>query len=393
MMIVKRVGVPGIILTGCVVAIFASTTPAVAGFEWTAPPSPPPTLSPSTEITGFVAAPEMPALPLASVETSVVPVAVPAIANPVSEQGFAEALGFGSDLPLVLAMRQFVPPHYAFSFDPAVDQGARVSWNGGRPWNVVLDDALKPLGLAAQVAEGTVRIAPMPVIVATPVMVEEMTPPEPQLESRMSAPLMLSPAEPNVALKSDTGVHEVYIRRNGETTAPSDDKASSIVEMNEALSPAAGLPGLEEEAKVSQAPVLMQGPILTASGGENKDVGMQPVSFAGEKQVRSSGTAMIETARHQGVMDPYDVRFWQAEKGDSLKNVLSTWSDSAGVELYWVSAEDYVLPEAIRLHGNYTEALSSLLSSYGDLAKRPQGRLHPNLPTGPSVLIIEPAQN
>ena len=137
----------------------------------------------------------------------------------------------------------------------------------------------------------------------------------------------------------------------------------------------------------------MPAPLLTApEGNDYKEAVMEPVSLSAETE-RPDSAAMLKTAKRQGVMDPYDVRFWQAEKGDSLKNVLATWSETAGVELYWISTEDYVLPEAVRLHGNYTEALTHVLAAYGDGADRPQGRLHPNLPTGPSVLIIEAAQN
>jgi hypothetical protein len=124
-----------------------------------------------------------------------------------------------------------------------------------------------------------------------------------------------------------------------------------------------------------------------------QEVTQQPVSLTGGEEPATATPAVVHTSVHQGVMDPYDVRFWQAEKGDSLKNVLSTWSDSAGVELYWVSTQDYTLPQAVRTHGNYTEAVTEILASYGDTtAQRPLGRLHPNLPTGPSVLVIEAAE-
>ena len=95
----------------------------------------------------------------------------------------------------------------------------------------------------------------------------------------------------------------------------------------------------------------------------------------------------------RAVLDPYAVKSWQAKKGDSLKTVLKSWSESSGVELQWTATEDYALPEAIRLDGNYTEAITRALAAYGNADKRPLGRLHPNLPDGPSVLIIESAQN
>ena len=145
----------------------------------------------------------------------------------------------------------------------------------------------------------------------------------------------------------------------------------------DAVAPAAGVPA----------------PLLTAPEQTTGGAVAQPVSLTGSAAQAVAPQVLIETASRQGVLDPYDVRFWQAEQGDSLKNVLTTWSDGAGVELYWGAAEDYPLPAAVRLHGNYTDAVTQLLSSYGEAAHRQQGRLHPNLPTGPSVLIIESAQN
>lgn len=396
--------------------VLLSSAPALAGFEWTP--------APNTATAGTSASPAMPAVPpvtveeadLAPVSTAVqnqpapqrqkpmmsdqgmaaapaLPVTAPApaspsveVAAPPAETAFGAVDGFGADIPLVLALRQIVPPHYAFGFAPGVDQGARVTWNGGKPWNLVLDDALRPLGLGTQITETAVRV--VPAAEAAAVL------PAPPLEASMSAPpVMTDPAleaAPAASPATSPAVREVYIRRNDATTPVDDRQGSAGTEKGfwdrlgistgktaDAVAPAAGVP----------AP-LLTAPEQTAGGAV-----AQPVSLTGSAAQAAAPQALIETASRQGVLDPYDVRFWQAEQGDSLKNVLTTWSDGAGVELYWVAAEDYPLPAAVRLHGNYTDAVTQLLSSYGDMARRPQGRLHPNLPTGPSVLIIESVQN
>ncbi len=355
--------------------VLLSAMPAQAGFEWTPPPAPMP------QIQGD--GPLMPSVPAVDVQV-IAPVGVP-LPPPVvegvpvpqapamQETVFAEAIGFGSDMPLVLALRQVVPPRYAFAFDPSVDQGARVSWNGGKPWNLVLEDALRPLGLGAQITESAVHVVPlsqMPVAMPAPVIVEKPAP-------AMAAPLQVAPAQ-DVPARPDP-VREIYIRRHGH-----GGETSQIGNgMNEALNPAAGGSGAR----------ALQAPLLTApAGSDYKEALMQPVSLSDGNEAHLS-PAVVKTAKRQGVMDPYDVRFWEAEKGGSLKNTLATWSSVAGVELYWVSTQDYILPEAVQLHGNYTEALTQILGVYGEGEGRPQGRLHPNLPTGPSVLIIEAAQN
>jgi len=64
--------------------------------------------------------------------------------------------GFGSDLPLALALSQVVPPEYSYSFGPGVNAGARVSWNGGKPWSQVLDSMVSGAQLKATISGQTV---------------------------------------------------------------------------------------------------------------------------------------------------------------------------------------------------------------------------------------------
>ena len=67
--------------------------------------------------------------------------------------------GFGSDIPLALAMRQVIPAQYSFSFGEGVNAGRSVSWNGGEPWNIVLQEMVNPLGLGAKVMGNTVQLS------------------------------------------------------------------------------------------------------------------------------------------------------------------------------------------------------------------------------------------
>lgn len=71
---------------------------------------------------------------------------------------FADAVGFGRDLPLALALSQVVPPEYSYSFARNVNVGTTVSWQGGKPWNQVLADMLAQSGMAADIEDGQVTI-------------------------------------------------------------------------------------------------------------------------------------------------------------------------------------------------------------------------------------------
>jgi hypothetical protein len=71
---------------------------------------------------------------------------------------YAEAVGFGRDLPLALALSQVVPAQYSYSFAKDVNVGTTVSWQGGKPWNMVLDDMLSQKGLRAVIQDNQVTI-------------------------------------------------------------------------------------------------------------------------------------------------------------------------------------------------------------------------------------------
>ena len=64
---------------------------------------------------------------------STIPSAAPSPSAP--SVAAADVVGFGTDMPLALALRQIVPADYAFSFGENVNPGYRVSWSGGKAWD------------------------------------------------------------------------------------------------------------------------------------------------------------------------------------------------------------------------------------------------------------------
>lgn len=79
---------------------------------------------------------------------------------------------------------------------------------------------------------------------------------------------------------------------------------------------------------------------------------------------------------------------WTARPGATLRDVLTEWSVRAHVDLDWVTPYDYPIANAFTYKGTFSEAVNSLLSGYSRETPRPRGRLYPNLPAGPSVLMI-----
>lgn len=66
--------------------------------------------------------------------------------------------GFGSDIPLVMALQQIVPPEYTYSFGGGVNPGESVSWEGGKNWAQVLSEMLDTKGLRADIKGRSIQI-------------------------------------------------------------------------------------------------------------------------------------------------------------------------------------------------------------------------------------------
>lgn len=98
--------------------------------------------------------------------------------------------------------------------------------------------------------------------------------------------------------------------------------------------------------------------------------------------------APTEARRPMAAMDMKASRKWQARPGTTLRQTLEAWTKDSNVELNWSTPYDYPINNAFYFEGEFPQALDSLLSSYGGENPSPKGRLYPNLPEGPSVLMI-----
>gem|GEM_PF-4955694 len=78
--------------------------------------------------------------------------------SPQASSSYDIVPGFGSDIPLIMALQQVVPARYMYVFETGLNSTQRVSWQGDRPWNIVLQDMVAPLGLQAYIQDNTVTI-------------------------------------------------------------------------------------------------------------------------------------------------------------------------------------------------------------------------------------------
>lgn len=334
---------------------------------------------------------------------------MPSMTAPSSSSPYEQAVGFGTDIPLALAMRQIVPPQYGYVFSGPVDQGARIDWNGGKPWNEVLADAVRPQGLDIDVTGQTVRVFPQG---QNPAPVPVRTQPD------LSSP-MLTGAE-----SGKEPMREVYVRRHSSSGPVATERMAGepaettlntpVVLTAEPAKKSQGKSGFwshfgldssetttirnEEKIVSQQGAATPRAPAMMPQQAPT-DAAPQLIAEMHDSQIYESeinapmSLTSIPAERVSQAGNPYTMDYWQAEQGDSLRRVLEGWSNNAGVELRWTAPSDYTLPAPVRLQGSYTDALSQVLGSYDETAPRPVGRLHPNLPAGPSVLVIEPSNS
>jgi len=254
---------------------------------------------------------------------------------PVRRQsGFDMAVGFGDNLPLVTALEQVIPGNYTYSIAPELERGQTVSWQGGQPWPDVLDNMLASLDYQSRIEGNNVRINAM----------------TPTPSAIAPAPQPLQPRAQEVAYQQPQAI----------TAAPAP----------------------QAPAVIAQAPTAMIAPQQTYAPALQKD----PVPLIAAKTTENNpdekDSIVPETTAGQ----------WTALSGTSLRTVLESWSSLEGVDLFWSSDYDYPLVGDVNVSGTYEEAVEILLSGFSDAKPKPVGRLHPNLPHGPAVLLIETLQ-
>jgi len=84
---------------------------------------------------------------------------------------------------------------------------------------------------------------------------------------------------------------------------------------------------------------------------------------------------------------------WSAERGDTLRKVLTDWCRRSNVELQWLAEYDYPIEASAHFNGGFEDAVRSLLAGFGDARPQPIGELHANANAGQMVLVVEARGN
>ncbi len=317
--------------------------------------------------------------------------------------------GFGKGMPMVLALRQIVPPTYRFSFDPAVNPGQRVSWQGGKPWSQIVTDIAASQGLKAEIAGNVVAIrgsntgpsannvmsdvvlgntapamAPALVMAPTSAMAPVM-PSKPAAKSMAPAPIKSLPAPapmPPIAkidaapmnLTAAPAPTEPVLNRSIEVSDNTMITSSETTVANKSVLPKP-LPPIEDEAAPDAEAKKMKPPVIVPLQDKLQDTkDIQAIATSKPDQAATSDL----TASHE----------WVAHSGQSLRAILQDWSKTANVALVWSSDYDYPLQTDIRIQGNYPDAVRTLLAGFGKAQPKPIGRLHNNAGVGAQPVLI-----
>jgi len=80
---------------------------------------------------------------------------------------------------------------------------------------------------------------------------------------------------------------------------------------------------------------------------------------------------------------------WSANRGDTLRKVLESWSRKAGVDLSWQAEYDYPVHASITLTGTFEEAVRGLLMGFQEAQPQPVASLYNNPAAGQAVLVVK----
>lgn len=329
--------VPVILIAGAVV--LSGSSSVFAGFEWKGATPQSPAAPMPRPAQAESALPEMPVQkiqPVEAVPVDVAPIALaPLPVVPSPEASGSEVIsGFGSDLPLAIALKQVVPERYPSSLEAGVSPDILVSWEGGHPWQQVLATMLSSRSLGFRLQNNIVTVGrfegkekPAASAAVTPVM--KQTPP-PAGKDKVD----MIPIDMIAAVK--------------ESAAP-------------AVSPPGQPQPLTAIPQQAAAPAAMVPETVVTDNSPEVSPARSPAAVFGST--------------------------WMAHKGRTLREVLADWAKMEDIEVFWSIDYDYRLRESSAYSGTFEDAVASLLGQFDIVRPQPYGQLHVGS-AGPRVLVV-----
>ncbi len=289
--------------------------------------------------------------------------------------------GFGTDLPLVIALQQVAPPGYQFAFADAVDPGTRVSWQGGRPWRDVVRDMLAALDLTYNIRDGNVLEVMPQAAMPVPLQTAQVTPApmattaaeEQQLRRRKPSSLM-DRVKSKFTNQAD--------HQGGTTSTIAATTSDWDAAADEEMSPPPPMPApLQADTPVVEPMPSAPVPVADALTLEGD---LSPIELTARPPATTAAVVRPPAPSTEATVS----NAWQGRQGDTLRDVIGDWSRQAGVDLHWSIDYDYRLSRDIAVSGGFTDAVTQLLDQFKKAKPRPYAQLHRQAGSA-QVLVIK----
>lgn len=170
--------------------------------------------------------------------------------------------------------------------------------------------------------------------------------------------------------------NEVVAYENGVVDSNSYD--------DEVWNPAAPLPQKAKNTSAKKA-----GKPQTANSGNGGNVASSVPTNDGGYVVNKQAHSQVQTNSQNDDEDISDEnntnKDWLAEEGQSLKELLTMWSDEAGWRLIWKTNRNYTLNAGAMFRGNFADVASALVRAFARARPAPIATFY----KGNRVLVIE----
>lgn len=263
-----------------------------------------------------------------------------AVHSNIDTHHYANAVGFGIDLPLAFALGQIIPEGYTYALEQGVNLGAKVSWNGGQPWPKVIQDMIAPLGLNVSIQDNKAFI------------------------SQSGAPLQLAGSGKSSPKAAPDSSYEPTAK-----PAPTKTYAARADAPNQS-------PRRTQPNRMQVTNPLV--PDITDAKPAQPDDGIKdpaPITKRTRMNQPLPDHILRQRARTEDqpiTLSQHSVQFWQAHKGQNLRDVLIRWSPKANIELDWESTEDYRLAENVLINDTFSNALIEIFTQHLTDARAPE---------------------
>ena len=327
--------------------------------------------------------------PIVPVRSARQPVPVTSDSGPISTSAHEVVQGFGSDLPLALALQQVVPASYAYSFADDINPGLRVSWNGGKPWDQVVSDMVAPMNMSARVDDNTVRIEKASAVMVKP---QSITSSEPSIaRQNIRDPGVISSGVPENTALTPLPLPPPLIPPNemGKPVALSPATETTFTPVNAARRPRM-IDQIAQDMQQENIKLRMNEANLMIDNTELPDASQPlkagrpyeikpyiPPSYEDRQSSNWTGSVSEKMAnlgnedRIGNKVSSGENKIWEASRGDSLKTILLAWSRDAGINMVWNSKRDYTLSSNVLVNGSFKNALKSVFNDGLGVRQKP----------------------